>query len=575
MGASSVWSGVLNSLGGSGSSGPYETITWTEIPALFTDPDPNVADREIYVSSSLGNDSYDGTSGTWLGLLVGPKRTLNGGLALVRNGHGDRLWLRKGDEFDDQNFTNFSASGASTGRPVIVGSYGSGARPVVKPHSSQSFTNSGALSHIWIMGIKMRSSTYDGTGSVVNAVHFSTSASDILIEDCEISNAGVGIFLGGTNRHSDIRVRGCLIADCYTTGTDDTHGFLSGATDGLTIEYTTFSDCGWKASVSGSTATVRRHAIYVQGGTTTAGGSGCTDVELKNNIILDTDGLQLRSGGICTGNVVSRVKVGITIGTGVNMQQPSGCGFTCEDNVVLEPQVFAALPTISYVLGGVGIASSFARNVAGRTISSDPNNDNVNCIWFTTPGDATLFSSATISFTDNIIFHAGYWNWASGITYATGCLNFTGNDFQLDPLYDLDHNLPYDRDAHCFRCNPSGVLANQVANGNNYWSSVPETGDSSYWGYIAGNSTPIADWVGASNLDDATATFTDHTSGFYTDPERTLGKYYVSIGHTTLGSETLNHAGLRDLLRAQYKDSWDDELTAPAIVAYIQEGFDI
>ena len=55
----------------------------------------------------------------------------------------------------------------------------------------------------------------------------------------------------------------------------------------------------------------------------------------------------------------------------------------------------------------------------------------------------------------------------------------------------------------------------------------------------------------------------------YSDPARTVGGYYASIG----GSN--DEIAFINAVRKQSKDSWDDKLTAKAVINYIRAGFDM
>src|SRR5262245_41145774 len=87
--------------------------------------------RVIYVSSSAGNDSNDGLSQST------PVKTLFKGVSLLRNGYPDWLRLKKGDSWTNESFSQYSAneygafckSGRSPTEPMLISSYGTGARP--------------------------------------------------------------------------------------------------------------------------------------------------------------------------------------------------------------------------------------------------------------------------------------------------------------------------------------------------------------------------------------------------------------------------------------------------------------
>src|SRR3954466_15165558 len=93
--------------------------------ALRADDVPR-ADGEItiYVSSSTGIDGQDGRSP---GTAV---KTIRRGQALIRDGHGDRLLLKRGDEFAE-TFGAWNKSGSNPDDPLVIGSYGEGPRPKV------------------------------------------------------------------------------------------------------------------------------------------------------------------------------------------------------------------------------------------------------------------------------------------------------------------------------------------------------------------------------------------------------------------------------------------------------------
>ncbi len=75
--------------------------------AGWTVVDPSADSRIIYVSSSTGNDANDGLSARTA------KRSIDAGMALVRDGSPDHLLLKRGDVFTDQSFANWYQSGRS------------------------------------------------------------------------------------------------------------------------------------------------------------------------------------------------------------------------------------------------------------------------------------------------------------------------------------------------------------------------------------------------------------------------------------------------------------------------------
>jgi len=83
---------------------------------------PSGDSRLVYVSTSDGNDEYDGLSPST------PKASLAAAMGLLRDGYPDWLQLKCGDEFTD-SFGNWTLSGRSSSERMLITNYGSGARP--------------------------------------------------------------------------------------------------------------------------------------------------------------------------------------------------------------------------------------------------------------------------------------------------------------------------------------------------------------------------------------------------------------------------------------------------------------
>src|SRR5205823_11260695 len=84
-------------------------------------PSPPVT---IPVSSGTGVDGQDGLT------AESAVKTIRRGQALLRNGQGDRLLLKRGDTFAEA-LGNWNKSGKSPDEPLVIGAYGEGPRPVV------------------------------------------------------------------------------------------------------------------------------------------------------------------------------------------------------------------------------------------------------------------------------------------------------------------------------------------------------------------------------------------------------------------------------------------------------------
>ena len=90
---------------------------WTTVQLLGT---------TYYVSSSSGNDTFDGRHPEWIGGTQGPKRTIQAGFALLQSSpnFADWLLLKVGDTFQSPNDAIvWNKSGLSTTNPMVLGSY--------------------------------------------------------------------------------------------------------------------------------------------------------------------------------------------------------------------------------------------------------------------------------------------------------------------------------------------------------------------------------------------------------------------------------------------------------------------
>ena len=96
--------------------------------------------RTIYVSSSTGNDLNNGLSQN------SAVATIAEGLSLIRDGSADHLLLKAGDTWVNQSFGWLPFSGRSGSEPILISSYGTGARPLIET-SANSDLAIGAINH--------------------------------------------------------------------------------------------------------------------------------------------------------------------------------------------------------------------------------------------------------------------------------------------------------------------------------------------------------------------------------------------------------------------------------------------
>lgn len=245
---------------------PQDASGWTIKPA---------PDRSVFVANA-GSDSNNGlTSGT-------PKQTLAAAYALLRDGHGDQLFLKCGDTWAE-DFPHWIVSGTPRTAPIVVTSYGSGAQPIIQGSGVTGNNviqvqggggSPSTISAVWFIGINFycakrdpANGSYDATLSNVSVIQWLLRGSDLMFEDCRFQfwSNGLDIDLSGAGGpFSDLRIRRCQILDNYseTTATHSQGAYLDTITD-LLIEGNIFDHNGWNATVAGATPTVFNHNCYI------------------------------------------------------------------------------------------------------------------------------------------------------------------------------------------------------------------------------------------------------------------------------------------------------------------------
>jgi parallel beta helix pectate lyase-like protein len=266
-------------------------------------PQPPSPPVTIHVSSSAGVDGQDGlTPETAV-------KTIRRGQALLRNGQGDRLLLKRGDTFAEV-FGNWNKSGKSPDEPLVIGAYGEGPRPIVT--AAQTIFNiygkQPLLHDVTISGIHFVAAgrvpgavdydpAYQGSGCirVVRLVHRLT------VDDCRFDCFTDAIVVTGEPNRPllDVAIRRCVVVDSYCTSAaaHSGQGLYADKVDGLTVEGCVFDHNGWSEQVAGANPNLYRHNLYISHET--------SGVRVRGNVIARgaSHGMQMRGGGVCEGNL--------------------------------------------------------------------------------------------------------------------------------------------------------------------------------------------------------------------------------------------------------------------------------
>lgn len=503
------------------STPPLDAQGWS----IFTASGINT--RIVYVSSSIGNDSNTGLS------PAVPKRTIAAGKALLRNGWPDWLLLKKGDVFDE-SVGNWTTVGRSLGQPQLLGSYGTGARPLIRSGGHQGISGNGGGSRRWlaVVGLHFRGRD-NAPNSAPSGFSFLTPVEGFLIEDCLVERYQVGIVIDGFDgRFRDVRLRRNIVVDNYSVSGSHSEGTYLSRIDGLLLEENLFDHNGWLPGVANATGpTIYRHNIYIQ--------RDCTNCTLRDNIVLNaaSHGAQMRSAGTATGNVFARNSISLMIGgdttTGYALEAE------CRENVFLEGKdIDATLPRgwgleIQDVQGGI-----FSDNlIANATQANFPY--------------AMQFKNTIrdVSIIGNLIY-----NWPRGIS-------FDGNTNTFSNILLQGNHIQDTATGNYLMRHYDNVLPSYISS-------------SSYNTFNSGVLVPVQ-WLvrGSTGLDvnGWRSQFGDNSSlpRFRTmlDPTRSLGSYGASLG----GPNDLD--AFRQELRLQSKDYWRPQYTARAAAAWIRQGF--
>lgn len=414
-----------------------------------------------YVSSSIGSDSYDGTSGTVDGGGIGPKATISAGLALMTNGEGDRLLLKRGDDWESEGAIETSITGGtSKSSPMLLGAYGSGDKPIV--HS-----------------INLTGASESEEFLVVQDIHFVWTATgfsgDQFWENC---------WFGGTDAEDNLNgisyfgyntvVTRCLFDWHRSTGTYSSQGFYF-ERDMLRVRKSYFwGNRDFERPEEWAEA-ANQHAIYCQ--------TNATDVIIDNCVVweLIDNGLYIRGSGTVTDSLAYRTYAGAgSIGhlfhwdtaapggvTGlsarnVNLQSlmhfnnAATSGLVVEDNIVVGPNAEYGIQ-----VGGVSRGGTFSDNIvylgAFRLTSGTQYSNTGNTLWrdsspayaralYQSTGDGTVWSGTTffssssdpsfIYYLSSAYSNVGTWESASGATGST----YGDPDF-VDPSRDMESYL--------------------------------------------------------------------------------------------------------------------------------------
>jgi len=390
---------------------------------------PSAGARIIYVSSSAGNNRNNGLS------PKSPLASIAKGLTLLRNGSDDQLLLKAGDTWHESMVLP-DVAGTSASHPILISSYGTGARPVIDSGSKAGLDVYSPTFHtdnIAVVGLNFYAGTRDpnspeyvpgGAGNV--GITWAANGTNLLFENCEVQYYIDNISMDETNPGfslNNVTFRRDVIANAYST-VGGSQGIFTSGINGLVFEENIFDHNGWNASIPGANATVFNRNIYLR---YTNG-----PVYFQDNISTNSssEGAQFRSGGTVLDNLFVKDSSGFDLGhlqgdpiiTTANVQQ----------NVILESNDIQDVPSpdprgygiVVYSASGPGI--QITNNIIAHSASTS---NGATALNFDT-------TATGINATNNIIYQ-----WKNAISSTPGANIISPNAINLTGYLDPNRTV--------------------------------------------------------------------------------------------------------------------------------------
>lgn len=283
----------------------------------------------IAVSES-GDDGTCTAATTQAAAELAPCLTLAEGLSQVRNNSADWLLLKKGDTWTDEQFGYLCVSGKSQNSPILISSYGTGARPLLKTSSTTpavgSFGGCEGGRFIAVVGLEFYAYKRDpdspdyvpGDEAEYLGTRFLNATPWTLIEDCKISfyqtnvsyNVLTYVGAGALIFRRNVILNAYSITDAHTQGIGAVNRVSY-----LLLEENLFSNNGWNATIGAAVRTIFDRNVYLAVTT--------VNVVARGNISTysSAEGYQFRTGGVIYNNLSVQNSNGFDLG---HQQSDSG-----------------------------------------------------------------------------------------------------------------------------------------------------------------------------------------------------------------------------------------------------------
>ncbi len=280
-----------------------------------------------YVSSTLGSDAADGLTPST------PKRTAAAAYDLLRNRSADRMLLRRGDVWVNQNLypadRTWYKSGFSTAQPLVVGAYGTGPRPIIRSETVavRVQTSDG------VKDVRFEDLDFQATRTATNApngISWWAAGGNFTMRDCRIQNYCLNLNVDAPSPMSagGFLFDRCEILDAFPGTSGPSQGAYVANVHSVTFDHCVFDRNGYR--YPDRMATMLNHNCYFS--------QTATGVVIRDSIVArgSATGIQLRGQRMDSiRNLVLGNPLGITMGHSAQTPQQISRGIIF-GNLVLD-----------------------------------------------------------------------------------------------------------------------------------------------------------------------------------------------------------------------------------------------
>lgn len=488
----------------------YTGDGWSTIPTMTTG-------RGVYVDATSGSDSNDGLSEAF------PKQTIAAGVALMRSGYDDHLYLKRGENWGSGNGINLGWSGKDADHPSVITSYGdeNDPPPIVDTVYNALNVGDGTCSYTWFVDIEL-----------TEGFRILAGGTDIRLEGVVVPPGENDAFVlnGIDGPFTNITLHRCVAYGRYPlSSTGHVQGLYFGNVHGAVISECIFDENGWSSEGTREgdgtygPATIFNHNLYIQ--------YDGSDIEVKKlwSSRASSHGIQLRTGGVLEDSIFYGNPINILIGSNI-----SGTSHIRRNAAVK----------------GVNINSTTTRGWFMEVTTSDflceihhnigahKSSEGTGPVGLRVSDASKTTVSGIVS--DNILYK---WNYPIEVAP-----NVEGYSFLRNHIQNETQDI--------FSTYPDNIVSSVD---NLYYTT---DADGTRFRYNGSNVTD-ASWK--SSVGDSGSTLSS-LSGTYPDPEKDMDGFSQSIGLSS--AEDLLH-----YIRSQRKGNWDIKITPDRIVPYFRSNF--